>query len=314
MAELRVPDARYSQPASANAALQKIMKECDDLLDSIPGIPAVLQNLLAELDQPADRVNLLRVAELLGRDESLAAQCLRLANSPLFALKIPTDSLRGAVRTLGIAHTREVTLSCSMMRIGASQNHKDFYVFWEHSLSCAIISRKLARSVGFSDPEKAYLSGLLHDLGYAVNLVLAPKRTRVAIAKGARESRFMGESEFEELGFTHCQSGEVLARKWNFADDIIEVILCHHNPKAAVINPALVAIVALADRLCRSSNLGLGYAESPDPAAEWHSDWAILAQNCPLAAQMKWHDFVQDSARYLVEIRDLVKAMYHAQT
>ena len=124
----------------------------------------------------------------------------------------------------------------------------------------------------------------------------------------------MGASEFEELGFTHCQSGEVLARKWNFSDDIVEVILCHHNPKAAVINPALVAIVALADRLCRSSNLGLGYAESPDPAAEWHSDWAILAKNCPLAAQMNWHDFVQDSGKYLSEIRDLVKSMYQAQT
>jgi putative nucleotidyltransferase with HDIG domain len=314
MTELRLPDSRFSEPASANAALQKIMKESYDLLNSIPGIPAVLQNLLAELDQPADKVNLLRVAELLGRDESLAAQCLRLANSPLFGLKIPTDSLRGAVRTLGIAHTREVTLSCSMMRIGASHNHSDFYVFWEHSLSCAIISRKLARSVGFSDPEKAYLSGLLHDLGYAVNLVLAPKQTKAAIAKGARQSKFMGASEFEELGFTHCQSGEVLARKWNFSDDIVEVILCHHNPKAAVINPALVAIVALADRLCRSSNLGLGYAESPDPAAEWHSDWAILAKNCPLAAQMNWHDFVQDSGKYLSEIRDLVKSMYQAQT
>ena len=42
----------------------------------------------------------------------------------------------------------------------------------------------------------------------------------------------------------HCQTGEVLARRWNLADGLVEVIVCHHNVAAAVINPALVAIVS----------------------------------------------------------------------
>lgn len=305
-------EEHFSEPASANLALKKALEGRSDLLNSIPSIPAILQTLLAELAQPAEQVNLLAVAELIGRDKSLAAQCLRMANSPLFGRGKATDSIRGAVRTLGIAHTQDIAISCTMMQIGAAQKIVDPVVFWEHSLGCAILSRKLARSVRFADPEKAYLAGLLHDLGYVVNLVLLPQLTKAAVEKAVKEGVFVGEIEYCDLGFTHCQSGELLARKWNFPDDVVEVILCHHNPAAAILNPALVAIVALADKLCRSSSLGLGYAETPDPAIAWQADWKILAEHCPPAAQMTWNDFVKDAETYFAEIRDLVTAMFHS--
>ena len=313
MREDRLSADRFSEPASTNAALQKALLGHDDLLDSIPIIPAVLQSLLAELNQPPEQVNMLRVADLVGRDESLAAQCLRMANSPLFGRGTATASMRGAVRTLGIAHTRDIAATSSMMRIGSAQRASDPLVFWEHSLGCAILSRKLARCVGFDDPENAYLAGLLHDLGCVVNLVLVPEKTKGALAKGMQTGVFLGESEYEALGFTHCQSGEVLARKWNFSDELIEVIRYHHNPGAAVVNPALVAIVALADRLCRSAKLGMGYPETPDPAAYCESDWKIVKERVPQAAALEWADFVKDADTYFSEIRELVVAMFHGK-
>ena len=173
----------------------------DDLLASIPSIPAVLQALLNEIDQPADTVNLLRVANIIGRDESLAAQCLRIANSALFSRGPASDSLRGAVRTLGIARIRDIAVSCGLMRIvPASSRALDPMVFWLHSLACAIISRKLARSVGFGDPEKAYLAGLMHDIGYIVNLIVLPKETAAVMERAQREGLFAGVVEYLDLG------------------------------------------------------------------------------------------------------------------
>jgi len=303
-------DDRFSEPAQANDALQQLVCGREDLLDSIPSIPAILQTLVDELEQPPERVDLLRVADLISRDESLSAQCLRMANSALFGRRQPIDSIRGAIRTLGIAHTHDIAISCTLMRIGSSQRTLDPVIFWEHSLGCAILSRKLARSVGFEDPDKAYLAGLLHDLGYIVNLVLAPQQTKSVLETGSREHIFVGEVERSALGFTHCQSGELLARKWRLSADIVEVIQCHHNPAAAVINPPLVAIVSLADRVCRSSNLGMGYAESPDPALTWRASWEILARSWPRAGQMAWDDFVKDSASYFSEIQTLVTTMF----
>ena len=240
---------RSSESISGPARSTQIHSECSGYLAKSAG---------RSFSGP-EKVDLNRVAELIGGDKSIAAQCLRLANSPLFGRGTCTDSVRGAVRTLGISHIRDIAVSTMMMQISGSQKTMEPEVFWEHSLGCAIVSRKLARAVDFVDPEKAYLAGLLHDLGYIVNMVLFPQQERAALESAFKTGEFLGLSEYETLGFTHCQSGEVLARFWNFSSDLVEVILCHHDPAAATINPPLVAIVALADRLCRSATLGVGY-------------------------------------------------------
>ena len=301
----------FSEPAAGNLALQHAFNGKDDLLASIPSIPAVLQTLLSELNQPPESVNLLQVAEIIGRDEVLAAQCIRMANSALFSRSPGCDSLRGAVRTLGISRIREIAVSCGMMRVlSASKAVLNPVVLWQHSLACAIISRKLARSVGFGDPDKAYLAGLMHDIGYIVNLVVLPQQTKAVLEKAQGNGIFAGEIEYSELGFTHCQSGEILARQWGLSNGLVEVILCHHDPGAASINPALVAIVALSDRLCRASNLGLGYAETESPLEACEPDWQLLAKACPLAAEIAWSDFIKESTNYVNEIHSLVEAIY----
>jgi len=303
--------AHISDPACTNPALQRVFQGRDDLLSSIPSIAGVLQTILDELNQPADQVNLLYLAELIGRDEAMAAQALRMANSALFARGPGVDSLRGAVRTLGIARIRDIAMSCGLMRVvSKAMKGVDPLVFWRHSLACAIIARKLARSAGFGDPEKAYLAGLLHDIGFIVNLVILPEKMQAALAKARRESVFAGDVEYSELGFTHCQSGEVLGRMWNLSDSLIEVILCHHNPAAAGHDAALVAIVALSDRLCRASDLGLGYAEALDPLSSAENDWMILTEHCPLATEFRWSDFVKECESYTPEIHKLVAAIY----
>ncbi len=300
----------FSEPAAANRALMRALNGKDDLLASIPAMSAILRELMDELNQPADQVNLLQLAELISRDESLAAQCLRMANSPLFGRGPATDSLRGAVRTLGLARIADIAISCGLMRIVPKfEKALDPVVFWQHSLASAIMARKLARAVGFGDPEKAYLGGLLHDLGYIVNLVLFSEQTAAAIEKASQEGLFMGDVEYSQLGFTHCQTGEILARKWNLPETLIEVILCHHDVSTAELNPALTAIVALADRLSRASNLGLGFIEAGLDPVQSELEWSILIKHCPLAIDMRWTDFVKDSESYIEEIRSLVAAI-----
>jgi HD-like signal output (HDOD) protein len=51
-------------------------------LDSISTAPAILQPLLEMLRVPSDNVSLEKVVKLTSYDGAIAAQCLRLANSP----------------------------------------------------------------------------------------------------------------------------------------------------------------------------------------------------------------------------------------
>jgi hypothetical protein len=144
-------------------------------------------------------------------------------------------------------------------------------------------------------------------------MILWPPQSKNIFDRASQEHLFAGECEFAELGFSHCQSGELLARKWNFSSEIVEVIQCHHHTQGATSDAPLVAIVALADRLCRSSGLGLGYAEIPDPALLYQYEWKLLTDKFPLAKQISWSEFVKDSDAYFAEIRDLVTTMYQGR-
>jgi HD-like signal output (HDOD) protein len=53
-------------------------------LDQMPSLPVVVSQLLSYLEKPPDQLRISEVSNLIARDNSLAARCLHLANSPLF--------------------------------------------------------------------------------------------------------------------------------------------------------------------------------------------------------------------------------------
>src|SRR5258708_37169575 len=71
-------------------------------IDSMPAIPVILRPLLHCLDQPVEQVDMDRIVELVSYDKSIAAQCLRMANSALFMRSAPAETVRTAVMSLGM--------------------------------------------------------------------------------------------------------------------------------------------------------------------------------------------------------------------
>ncbi|MGD0510180.1 MAG: HDOD domain-containing protein, partial [Terriglobales bacterium] len=128
------------------------------------------------------------------------------------------------------------------------------------------------------DAEKAYVAGLLHDIGFMVNCLAFSKDFALAMERASEEGIPLDEAEQATMGFTHCATGQALAEKWKLADDIVEVIAHHHAIEDSQKARPLVALVHLSDLLCRMRGLGYGYYERhkvdliADPA------WAILLQ------------------------------------
>ena len=69
-------------------------------LDAIPTIPVVIQPLLAMLQTPIDDVDLKKVKELISYDNTIAALCLRVANSPLFGRRKVENLLATGAETI----------------------------------------------------------------------------------------------------------------------------------------------------------------------------------------------------------------------
>jgi HD-like signal output (HDOD) protein len=293
-------------PVGTQVLLQRL-----DGLRQIPTIPAVLAPLLRYLQQPVEQLDVQKVTDLLAQDKSLAAQCLHMANSPLFGRWQKVESLRGAVLSLGFRHVSDIAMSCSVLNmLPADKTSMDPVVFWEHSLGCALVCRRLARDINLGDPGKAYLAGLLHDLGIIVNLWVLPSEFRGAFEIARTEGIPLEEAEQRALGFTHCDSGHLLAEKWELAPDLLEVLTYHHQPQQSSQHSGLVALVHIADLLCRMGGLNYGYAEHRQVNLFEDAGFALLARDSPSLKNFDWARLTFELDSYMDEVHSLVRAIY----
>jgi HD-like signal output (HDOD) protein len=90
-------------------------------LEAIPAIPAIVQPLASMLQLPVEQVNVEQVVQLVSYDSSIAAQCLRMANSPLFGRR-KTETVRSAILTLGLKRVQAILLGCCLNRIVPAVN------------------------------------------------------------------------------------------------------------------------------------------------------------------------------------------------
>jgi len=292
--------------------LEKIRPKIE-ALEAMPTIPVIIQPLVSMLRLPPEQVDLEKVVEMVAYDSTLAAQCLRMANSPLFGRR-NTETVRSAVLALGLKRVEAILLGCCLNRIvPADKWALDALTFWRHSLGCALVSSRMARLIRYPDPEKAYLAGLLHDLGILVNTLTCTEDFRRCIQAAREKQVELHGSEEQHLGFTHCQSGKILAERWHFSADVTEVIEFHHNVAAAPSTPALVSLVHLSDLLCRLRDLGYGYYEAMSVDLAGDEAWIMLAKHCPALANIDLARLTMDIDGAMDEIVAAVDAVFKPQ-
>jgi putative nucleotidyltransferase with HDIG domain len=255
------------------------IRERVQCIETMPAIPAVFLPLLKMLSSSDEEVALDEVVRLVSYDGTIAAQCLRVAGSPLFGLAQPPKSIKAAVMSLGLRRVETILLTCCLgQAFPAGKWVLDPAVFWRHSLGCAMVSRKFSEKLTAADGEKAYMSGLLHDIGFMVNCMVFPKEFAAALDRARQDEVPLDEAEQATMGFTHCETGRALAEKWKLTDDITEVIAHHHALDQSRKAQPLVALVHLSDLLCRMRGLGYGYYERHKVDLISDSAWVILLQ------------------------------------
>ncbi|MGO8791092.1 MAG: HDOD domain-containing protein [Terriglobia bacterium] len=290
--------------------LRELIRERVERLNSIPTVPAIIRPLLFYLERPVDQVEVQRIVDLVSCDESISAQCLRVANSAMYFRSREVKSVHGAIVVLGVRQVREILLSCSLLNLLPKESWViDPLIFWEHSLGCGLVSRFCARKARYKEPERAYLAGLLHDLGELVNMMSFQEEFRAAAQLARSEQIPLHQAERSALGFTHCDTGKILAEHWRLPEDIAEVVEHHHDVQQAKLHPVLVSLVSLSDRLCQVHELGYSIDESPDWKLEEDPSWAVLTREYPSLGKAEPAQFMMDMEQFVAEARKLVRSI-----
>lgn len=290
--------------------LQKKITE----LRTLPAAPAVLQPLLQMLRQPPDKLELKKVVEMVQMEKTIAAQCLRVSNSPLFGRARPAESIAAAVITLGIQRIEDILLtSCFQQILQPNKWVTQPIDFWRHSLGCALVCKEFSERIDYGDADRAYLAGLLHDIGIIVNSVTYEREYGEVFAEAKSAGAPLDEIERSHLGFTHAESGGMLAKAWQMPELVVEAIEFHHDVENSPRENPLVEMVHLVDLLCRLRGLGYGYDEwravelTADPA------WARLAKYCPRLGSMDLIRFTFDMDTFAERVKATVDEVYRRE-
>lgn len=279
-------------------------------LDSISTAPAILKPLLDILRQPAENVPFDKVVELASYDGAIAAQCLRLANSPLVGSR-QIETVRTAIAALGIERVRSMLFGvCVNQVIPKEKWVLDPVAFWRHSLGCALVTQRMAKGIGYPEPDKAYLAGLLHDLGFLVNSILYNEDFRKCLKLALDRRSALGLCETEILGFTHCESGQLLAEHWGLPHELSETARYHHDVTELKNAGPLVCLVHLSDLLCRVCNLGYGYEEILSVELGRDSAWIPLVTAYPALSEVDLVRFTLDIEGAMDQIVTTVDSVF----
>ena len=166
--------------------------------------------------------------------------------------------------------------------------------FWRHSLGCALVTQRMAKRIEYPEPEKAYLAGLLHDLGFLVNSLLFTDDFRKCLQRAAEEGVPLHSIEEQVLGFTHCESGRLLAEHWGLSKELADAIGCHHDISLLRTAGPLACLVHLSDILCRVRYLGYGYDETMVVDLGCDEAWQSLVVTYPQLQNMDLVRFTLD--------------------
>jgi putative nucleotidyltransferase with HDIG domain len=286
------------------ASIAEEIRERVHSIEITPSIPAIFLPLLELLNAPPEAVKLDEVVKLVSYDNTIAVQCLRVAGSPLFGLAQSPQTIKGAVISLGLRRVQTILLTCCLgQAFPAKKWALDPTVFWRHSLGCAMVCRRFSEKLTNADKDKAYMAGLLHDIGFLVNCLVFSAEFATAVERACNEQIPLDEAERKTMGFTHYETGRVLAEKWHLGDDMIQVIAHHHAIEQSETAQSLVAVVHLSDLLCRMRGLGYGYYERQKVDLIHDPAWGVLSKH------HRELDGV-DLARFTFELDEAVTEIY----
>lgn len=276
-----------------NPATYSILTQRIKQLGHLPAMPAILATLCDALGQKTQQINVDEVVRQILYDQSLAAQCLRVANSALFRQRGDVTTVKDAVLALGLWRIRDLAFSCSLPMLFANVNTSvGKEVFWRHALGTAVISEGLGRELGARFLEGIYLAGLLHDIGVLVNAVLFMDDFRDVLKESMENRLPLDKMEQRILGFTHGESGRILAELWRLPTEFADVIEYHEDPEKLNQKPdgaqntalsEMVVLVHAADLICQKMGLGYGYELKSPEVNTLPGIWQTLEERFPIA-------------------------------
>ena len=242
-------------------------------LDALPTPPSTYFRLRECLDDSESGVA--DVVRILRMDVGLTARVVNLANSGYFGYREPVQTIERAVSFVGTEAISSLVLGQELFTSDSPVALPGFSLerLGQHSFQSAAWARSVALCEGLSASfaDRAFLAGMLHDVG---RLVFAARKPPAA----EHDRNAWLDETATQMEAHHDAVGGYLLGLWGFPEAIVEAVLWHHRPsECRESSLGLCGSIHVGDQLAHgtdapaahSRGLEPGYLESVGLAARW---------------------------------------------
>jgi len=236
-----------------------LSQKVDEIVRSIAylrPLPSNVTRILKEIEKRDVTIDVL--VGLIGLDQALTALVLQMSNSASLGYSRTCSTLYEAIMQIGLRRLKTILMTSSatgMMKRSLSGYKLGAGELWHHSLVVGVASEWLAQALHYPNPEEAYVSGLLHDIGKLLldQMVLSNYNAIVDFVQKYQMPLWQVEEKL--IGTDHASVGGLIAEHWNFPVALVDAIRFHHVPSFARINQRLPALVNLANSFAEDYQL-----------------------------------------------------------
>jgi HD-like signal output (HDOD) protein len=221
-------------------------------IDALGATPSVLVKVAEMTKDPNTDVD--TICALLKNDGPLAADIIRISNSPYYAPATFHSNLTAAVNFVGLREVIRV-INLSLSRQIFARDLASYGVsardYWSDSVAAALVMEAVAKHAGLNE-EDAYTIGILHAIG------------RVLINRVIEELGFtiywdgkqpIQEWERSSVGFDYAEAGAMLLAHWRFPAPTCDVIRWQLDSKKVVEPISLLGALQFSGRLLALTGL-----------------------------------------------------------
>jgi putative nucleotidyltransferase with HDIG domain len=281
-----------------NQKAKQILQKAD--IDKLPSLPHVLLQLLKICND--ESLSFSELATTLRQDPGLYARVYSACHHDQCSSTIDeaTEAERSIEKTLqklGINTIKSIVVTATVQQFFSrtSRERTDFLKqHWYHSLYCATVAESMAKLCGYKNPNEAYTTGLLHDIGQLVLETAYPDKYTITFAELSEDNTFH-TLEQDEFDTTHQEVGAELVKEHGANSFIYDAILYHHESVDHILDAhPLVKIINLANMLTGT------YFKEEDQQV-FDAAEQLLGLNKPLLLEMleKSQERIKNTAKIL---------------
>ncbi len=219
-------------------------REALKLAAGLPKVPRVVLDVIRQLREASPSTA--RLSADIERDPTLAAQVLRLANSPFYGGRRQVGSIHEAVGLIGTNALQTLVLAGGISGAFGRVPGVDLRSYWLDATATGHAARTLAGLVG-EDREAAFLAGLLHGTGHLI-LCCLHGAALAAIERAC-------------TGLSHPELGAAWLDGLGLPERIVQAVAMQLQPQA-LDEPGLAALLRLSLSMVAALDAGVAAADA----------------------------------------------------